>query len=146
MKFCHSCGKEIVDEALFCTNCGASQQPNQQNANTYEQPEIIEPYDAQKDADDNKIISILAYLSILFLVPLLAAPNSKFARFHANQGLVLFLAELIGSVLCAIPFIGWLAGGVISVITVVLSVLGIIAAAKGEMKELPIIGKYQIIK
>lgn len=145
MKFCHSCGKEIVDEALFCTSCGARQQP-QQNTSTYQQPEVVEPYDADKDAEDNKILSILAYINILFLVPLLAAPNSKFARFHANQGLVLFLAELIASVVCSVPFLGWIAGGVMSVIVVVLAILGIVAAAKGEMKELPIIGKYKILK
>ena len=145
MKFCHSCGKEIVDEAMFCPNCGASQQPNQ-NSTAYQQPEIIEPYDALKDAEDNKILAILAYIGILFLVPLLAAPKSKFARFHANQGLVLFLAELITSVACAVPFVGWFAGGVMSIIVVVLAILGIVAAAKGEMKELPIIGKYIILK
>lgn len=145
MKFCHSCGKEIVDEAMFCTSCGASQQTQQSDTN-YQQPEVIDSYDAAKDAEDNKVLSILAYIGILFLIPLLAAPNSKFARFHANQGLVLFLAELISSVLCAVPVIGWISGGILSVITLVLSILGIIAAAKGEMKELPIIGKYKILK
>jgi hypothetical protein len=42
----------------------------------------IDPQDAQ----DNKIMAILAYLGLLFLVPFLAAKESPFARFHTNQG------------------------------------------------------------
>ncbi len=145
MKFCHSCGKEIVDEAMFCTHCGTSQQP-QQTAAAYQQPEVIDSYDADKDAADNKVFAILAYIGILFLIPLIAAPKSKFARFHANQGLVLFLADIITGILCAIPFTGIFAGGILGFIIVVLAIIGIVAAAKGEMKELPIIGKYKILK
>jgi uncharacterized membrane protein len=59
-----------------------------------------------EDINENKTMAILAY--ILFFVPLLAARESKFAMYHANQGLVLFLAamavNLIGSL---IPVIGW---------------------------------------
>ncbi|MEI8042594.1 MAG: DUF4339 domain-containing protein [Verrucomicrobiota bacterium] len=38
------------------------------------------------DVDKNKIFAVLAYLGILFLVPLLAAKESRFARYHTNQG------------------------------------------------------------
>ena len=43
-------------------------------------PEIV--YDS-RDVEDNKVMAILAYIWILFLVPLLAAKNSRFARYHA---------------------------------------------------------------
>ena len=33
-------------------------------------------------------MAILAYFGILVLIPILAAKDSKFARFHANQGLL----------------------------------------------------------
>ena len=109
--------------------------------------------DLKKDAEDNKIMGVLAYLGILFLVPYLAAKESPFARFHANQGCVLFIVMIALSIIamvCAfIPFVGW----VISLLcyllylaVFVLAILGIINALKGEMKELPIIGKYTILK
>jgi uncharacterized membrane protein len=108
------------------------------------------------DADDiakNKIFAILAYIGILFLVPLLAAPQSKFARYHANQGAVLFLAAvvlLVGSaVLTMVPFIGCLAALVPVVICVgafVLMILGIINASAGVCKPLPLIGHYRLIQ
>src|ERR1700761_5018077 len=47
------------------------------------------------DAEKNKVFGILAYLGILFLVPLLAAKDSPFAKYHANHGLVLFLVSLV---------------------------------------------------
>ena len=42
-----------------------------------------------QDIQNNKIMAILSYFGILVLVPILAAKESKFARFHANQGLIL---------------------------------------------------------
>jgi uncharacterized membrane protein len=102
-----------------------------------------------KDAQDNKIFGVLAYFGILFLVPLFAAKESPFARYHANQGAILFILEIIvyivAIILAFVPF-----GGIIALLLylaiTVLAILGIINAAKGEKKELPLIGKFQIIK
>ena len=38
----------------------------------------------QADIDNNKTMAGLAY--IIFFLPLLVCPQSKYARFHANQG------------------------------------------------------------
>jgi uncharacterized membrane protein len=103
-----------------------------------------------KDAEKNRAFGILAYIGILFLVPLLAAPDSKFAKFHANQGLNLFIGECILGiawwVLVWIPVIGWLAGFAAWVILVTLSIMGIINAANGKMQKLPLVGDIQLIK
>ncbi|MDR2119252.1 MAG: DUF4870 domain-containing protein [Tannerella sp.] len=108
------------------------------------------PPTPDRDAQDNKIFGILAYFGILFLVPLLAAKESPFARFHANQGLILFILYVIviivGAILGIIPVIGGIIGLVLYLGLFVLAILGIINAAKGEKKELPLIGKFQIIK
>ena len=97
------------------------------------------------DIEKNKGMAILAY--IIFLVPLLAAKDSKFAMFHANQGLVLFLAAVAVNVVGGIiPFIGWfiiLPLG--NLLVIVLAVLGIINAAKGETKPLPLIGGFKLL-
>ena len=73
-----------------------------------------------EDSND-KVYGILAYLGILFLVPLLAG-KTQFARFHANQGVVLFIADVILGILIGITtgvlgllgVIGWILGGIIS--------------------------------
>lgn len=126
---------------------------NQQGAQ--EQPQkdapIVEPKKAENaDVEKNKAMAIIGYiLPILFFIPLVSdAKNSPFAKFHANQQLVLLIAAIIVNIAgTVIPIIGWfiiLPFGGIAVI--VIAIIGIINAAKGEMKKLPIIGGFEIIK
>lgn len=164
MAFCNKCGKEIPVGANNCPNCGAPTENAQQNAqnaqnaqdfvnNIMNTADTTSQFDPQ-DINDNKGMSVLAYIGFLFLVPLLACPNSRFARYHTNQGLVLFLMELaIGVVIgifSIIPVIGIIIGGLLGsvggILALVLSILGIVNVAQGQAKELPIIGKITLLK
>ncbi len=113
-------------------------------------------------------MAILSYFGILVLVPLLGAKQSKFAQYHAKQGVnlcivwigVCILDFLLGFIkttrteyLYGIPYeysstpwfislITWL----LSVAVAVLAVIGIVNVVKGRAKELPIIGKFNILK
>ena len=102
------------------------------------------------DVDKNKIFAVLAYLGILFLVPLLAAKESRFARYHTNQGVVLFLAAVIcsvgGMILSFIPIVGCLVMPTVMIGILAFVIMGIINAAKGECKPLPLIGQFKLIK
>ncbi len=104
-----------------------------------------------KEADDNKIMAIIGYIiPLLFFIPLLDDEKKKipFVKFHANQQLNLLLAGFIVSTLGGIiPVLGWfiiLPLGMIA--SLVLAIIGVINASKGEMKELPLIGGFQLIK
>lgn len=111
-----------------------------------------------EDVQQNKVFGILAYLGILFLIPLLAAPDSQYAKFHANQGIVLFITELIlgacigimSAILAFIPILGWIMAALISaaigILILVMAILGIVNACSGEPKKLPIIGGITILK
>ena len=101
--------------------------------------------------------STTTYLGLLFLVPMFAAPNSKYARYHANQGLVLSLAAVaFGIVYVILVFlllaISWRLTFLTSILGLlwiaypVLAVIGIINALNGKAKELPFIGKIKILK
>ncbi|MCD8219078.1 MAG: hypothetical protein LUC50_01600 [Ruminococcus sp.] len=101
-------------------------------------------YDMQ-DIHDNKIWAALSYVSILFILPLFVnGGKSKYGRFHANQGFLLFLMNLVCSIatwiLSWIPFIGTLVQVVLSLAVLALMILGIINAVTGKAKELPLIG------
>ncbi|MBR3753942.1 MAG: hypothetical protein IKK49_02415 [Clostridia bacterium] len=89
-------------------------------------------------------MALLAY--IIFLIPLLAAKDSKFARFHTNQGLVLFIGAILSSVITVIPIIGWIIAPIAGLAITVLAIIGIVNALGGKAKELPIIGKFKILK
>ena len=122
----------------------------QQDQTQQNQPQPAAPQPNQSDADANKAMGIIGYIiPILFFIPLVTdAKNSPFAKFHANQQLVLliawFVVNIVGGV---IPILGWfiiLPFGMIACL--VFAIMGIINASKGEMKPLPWIGGIQIIK
>ena len=118
-------------------------------------PEAAPEYDPQ-DIEKNKVMAILAYFGILVLVPIFAAKDSKFAKFHANQGLlVCILGIIVGIVyrillkvattLTMISLVGFI-GMALWIFVGVLAIIGIVNAAKGQAKELPLIGKIKILK
>lgn len=95
------------------------------------------------DVDENKGISVLAYISILFLIPMLAKKDSPYAQFHAKQGMVLFITGVIIWVLSLIPVIGWfIIGPLGTIFIIVLAIMGIINALQGKQKQLPLIGGF----
>ena len=114
--------------------------------------DCTEEFDPQ-DIAGNKMISVLAYMGWLVLIPLFCAKNSAYARFHCNQGLMLAIAE-IGIALAAYAFDGLpVIGGVFRVISqisvpvcFVFALLGAINASRGRAKELPLIGSCRVLK
>lgn len=99
------------------------------------------------DAEQNKVVCALAYIWILFFLPLVVCPKSPFGRFHANQGLVLFVMSTIGtSILRLIPLIGKALAAVFGVLMVILAIMGIINALSGKAQELPGVGSIRWIR
>ena len=151
MAFCKNCGQELPAEAKACPNCGtavdagpsqaaaAATEAVQKATKTADYTNQFDP----KDIADNKVWGILAYLSWLVLIPLLVSPakDSPFVRFHVNQGLILFIAGLISGVLSVICI-----GVITSIICFVLMIIGIINVCNGQAKDLPIIGKFRLLK
>ncbi len=144
MSYCGKCGAWLEEGTRFCKACGASQEQGAQQFDAW-------------DVENNKAMGILAYLGILVLIPLVAAKDSKFARFHVNQGLVLFIAEFVYGVVYGVMraiFLGislrlyFISSviGIFGVFFLVLSIFGIVNVVNGQAKELPVIGKYKIIK
>ena len=87
----------------------------------------------QKDIDEHRLLAALSYVWVLCFIPLILKRNSKFAQFHAKQGLVLFIIEVIGTVVFPIPIIGWL----LFILVVLMAILGAKAALDGEYWEMP---------
>jgi len=102
--------------------------------------EPVEAFD-QADIDKNKTMAGLAYF--IFFLPLIVCPDSRFGKYHANQGLVLFLLGIAGwIVLSFIPILGW----ILSILILVLLIMGLLNGLNGKVKELPVIGQIKLIK
>ncbi len=116
-------------------------EPNNNGQTMVDRIPVIDP----GDIEQNKTIAGLAY--IIFFLPLLACPDSQFGRFHANQALLLLLLGFGGSIiLTIIPIIGWLLLPIFALGVFVLAIMGLVNGFTGKVKELPIIGKFRIIK
>lgn len=118
------------------------------------------------DVEKHKGVAILGYF--FFVFPLLLAPQSKFARYHANQGLLVFIVWCAAIITTVIIQVIWsllgessgpmamllaLLGCLLHVLPLalvvtplVLMVMGIIHAANGEKRPLPLVGHWTLLK
>jgi uncharacterized membrane protein len=125
-------------------------------------PQNPAPQSEQQIIEEGKIFALLAYLGILCLVPLLAKKDNKFAYFHAKQGLVLFITEIIlmfvlgigGMIISMI--LGMISGTLAAIVGMLfgllwlvfvlgmfaVAIIGIVQCLNGKYWEIPVIGKY----
>lgn len=101
---------------------------------------------SEKDKEDNKLMAVLSYIGILSLIPYFTAKDSPWVKFHALQGVNLFIFELICIAIGCIPILGWLVSGFMGIVNFVIAIIAIINVCNGEAKELPIINNMKFIK
>ena len=86
--------------------------------------------DSNTVSSEQKVWGAISYLWILSLVALAARKNSPYVRFHANQGVLLFLVSIVSMVLGPI-------GVFVNVVVAVAAIMGIIKSLQGEKWALP---------
>ena len=100
-----------------------------------------EPQRQSQEVLEGKAYAILAYLWILCLVPLILKKDNKFALFHARQGLVLFIGELVMGLVGIIPVLGWLVAFFGTILFGVMSLVGIVQVLQGNFWKMPVAGE-----
>jgi len=147
--YCINCGRKIGEKHRYCAVCGADQHPDGYNTRS-------SGFNSFKEND--KALAIISYIGVLSLVSYFITPkNNSYARFHAVQGLNLFILECILGVTRAIlsgglfwsRYLRMIVSGTASLVGVgllVLAILGIVYASRGEMTELPVISSLKIVK
>lgn len=164
MAYCRKCGQELSEGMRYCTACGADSLDDgngkKREGVDYEQVLGVEDHTSRFDSVDiqkNKAYAVLAYLGFLVFVPLLAARKSPFARYHTEQGLLLFILSAAKGVAVRLLYelsyrmffeafsvvihvLDWAVG----IMLLVLAVFGIVQAVQGKAKELPLIGKWKL--
>ena len=111
-----------------------------------------------------RVECVCACSGLLFFLPLISVPDSRFGKYWANQGLLVLISEIVGLLLWAlvsfilglfalIPFIGI----VFNILKIVVGIALILIlgffivracsfAAKGRAVDLPVIGYLRFIK
>lgn len=98
------------------------------------------PTPEERSASKNRLLAAASYFSVLFILPILLCPKDNFARFHARQGLVLFIFSVISDIIGSIIPFGW----ILTVFRIYCIVKGVSGALSGEAEPLPYIGKFGI--
>lgn len=119
------------------------------------------PTSETKDGADNVVLAdserwsaAIGYIFFLCFFSLRKGSTSDFVRFHARQGLVLFIAEcialafilIVDQTIGRLPFLGLLVVILLQIVVYLsalfLAVMGFIKALFGERWRMPVLGKY----
>lgn len=105
-----------------------------------------------EDVERGRVLAAVAYLPGLCFIGLLGAPENAFIGFHARQGFLLFLLEILlmlffwiyDGTLGRIPYVGPLVGYLIKFVVwtavLLLTAFGAAKAANGEVARIPYLG------
>ncbi len=139
MPFCCQCGKQVGAADTFCAACGARQASA-----------AVPPKDYLGSVTP-RTASILCYIPIVGWVPsIVVLASSRFrdnrdVRFHAFQGLYLFVAWLIVdwvlSPMLRVPFVRFHAAGLIQLVLIGVWIYMMVTTSQERMVRLPIIGE-----
>ncbi len=122
----------------------------------FDMPDHTSEFDFDDVQNTNVVVTACTY--ILFFIPYIFAPNSQYAKFHANQSLIrlicavvlIIASKIICSILGFIPVLGSIVGTVlpllVNLVNLALFIIGVVNAFNKQAKELPIIGGFTILK
>ena len=82
---------------------------------------------------------------ILFFLTLIENPKNEALAFHCNQSLILMIVSIAISLLGMIPILGVVVEIVGGIGVFVFWIMGIMYAARDEMKPFPWIGEFHLI-
>ena len=106
--------------------------------------DIADRFDAETNRSA-RVSSALGYL--FFFIPMTMHPESKFARYHSNQGFILLLWMTAAVALAAaIPYVGPILLIPMIVFGVFSGIRGMIVALRCQAKHIPLIGKLILIE
>jgi uncharacterized membrane protein len=138
MPYCSQCGNQVGDRDVFCAKCGARQ------------PVGPAPARDHFAGVTPRTASILCYIPLIgwiAAIVVLAADrfrNDRIVRFHAFQGLYLFVAWLIVDRVLS-PVLAWVPhmhlGGLFRVVVIATWVFMLVKASHEEAYSLPVIGE-----
>ena len=117
------------------------------------EPVIPPPPTGGAVSENRSMMTVLAYLWILFLVPLLVEKDDREVQWHAKHGFVLSVVELVlqliavvlgtvTSFTCVGPFIFMLMNAAIFVVFLIIRIVCIMKGTNGERYQVPMLTQY----
>jgi len=106
----------------------------------------------REEIESGRVLAAVAYLPALCFIGLIGAPENRYVGFHARQGFLLFLLEVVACIALAIydaslgriPLLGFLVGAVVRFVLgfgfLAATIYGVMKGATGEMARIPYLG------
>jgi uncharacterized membrane protein len=142
MPFCSQCGKQVDARDAYCGNCGARQPVNAPNAGV----RAGEPFEriSPRAASICCYIPGLGWVAAILVLAAQRFRTNRAMRFHAFQGLYLFVAWLlndwvvqpISNELHRFPL-----HGLIEMVLLIMSIFMMVKAAHNKVYSLPLFGE-----
>ncbi len=132
---CPVCNTETGSSSAFCPHCGA-------NTGTGAAAQAIVQPSGLSDTTAGTIAYITFIPAIIFLA-MEPYNRSSYVRFHAWQSIFLSVAIIgINTILGLIPIVGWIAAPIVSLGFLILWIIVLMKASKGERYKVPFIGNF----
>lgn len=97
----------------------------------------------QRDTSvSSRMLAVMSYLGVLSLVPLVMNREDPYVQFHARQGVVLWMWEVLAIYTLLVPAVGSFFFRFSSVACLILSVMGVLSVLLGRAWKFPIIGEW----
>jgi uncharacterized membrane protein len=100
---------------------------------------------AAASVTEDKTVAILSYLTLIgFIAAVFIHQNNKtqLGAFHLRQVLGMVVTAAAGAVCGVVPILGWIVWFFVCLVLFVFWVLGLLAAVKGEMRPVPLLGDH----
>ena len=115
---------------------------------------VASPYDHidPEQLERGRLLASVSYLPGLCFLGLLGAPENAFIGFHARQGFLLFLVEIVFTIFFLIydgtlgriwmigPLVGYLLKFPVWTVVLLVTVFGVVKAANGDLARVPYLG------
>jgi uncharacterized membrane protein len=138
MPFCSQCGNQVDAADVFCARCGARQ--------PIASPRPTDPFSSisPRTASILCYIPALGWICSIIVLASVRFRDNRIVRFHAFQGLYLFVAYLIEDwvlkpMFSVVPHVHL--NAVVDLVLLGMSIFMIMKASQGEAFSLPIIGE-----
>jgi uncharacterized membrane protein len=96
-------------------------------------------------ATEDKTVAILSYITLIGFIAAIflhQGRKTQLGAFHLRQVLGLVLTGAAGAVCAVVPILGWIVWLVVVIGGFILWLLGLLAALKGDMRPVPILGEH----
>ena len=94
-----------------------------------------------QEVREGKFFAVISYISFLCIISLLLKKDNKFAIYHAKQGLVLFVFEVVAFIISVIPVLGFIISTLGLIVFTPVSLWGILQSSMGHYTRIPVISK-----